>query len=311
MSALRIAIVLLLVATNAFADGTTRVLLADPDPELHRAIKAALAPWKLEVVIDANAPIDAPQTVADARFVVWRRNGELVVYDRDRAEAQTRDAPDGPLDPASAAAAALTVKTLMRLPPPDAVADATPSDQPSEIAAPVTTDDSGAELRVQGGLGTRVNGVGLGARANVAAFLKPGGLPLRIGIEGEVGSGIDLKEGNFRGTYRDWSVIALASWTLPIGKWEIEPYVGAGVLRTLLDGDEGMMERHERETLPGVRGGAFVRLRAGRLSVGGSASFDATLGTRAYTRTGSGSQFFEVPPFALSLGVFAAADLGR
>lgn len=322
-AAVAVAVVLVMLASaTAFADGTMRVLLADADPELQRAVRAALAPWKLDVLIEDVHPTDAThaQMIGDAqtaRFVVWREDGELVVLDRERGAAEHRAAPAGPLDPASAAAAALTVKTLMRLPPPPPqVAEAPPVDTPpaATIAAP-PDDASGVELRVQGGVATRVargEQNELGGRASAAVLVKPARIPLRIGVAGELGTGSDVQGAGFKGTWRDWSVIGLLSYAFELApRWEIEPYVGAGVLRSMLDGEEGAMQRHERATLLTTRTGVVVRVRTGAFSVGGVIGFDATPGTPTYTRMGSGTQFFEVPPFALSLGFVIAADLGR
>ena len=50
------------------------------------------------------------------------------------------------------------------------------------------------------------------------------------------------------------------------------------------------------------------------ISEGSDSRLTATgmaIGTPAYTRMGMGSQFFEVPPFALSIGFIVAADLSR
>ncbi|MEJ7599621.1 MAG: hypothetical protein WKG01_17065 [Kofleriaceae bacterium] len=138
-----------------------RVLLADADPE-PGAVRATLAPWRLEVVVETTVPADAKQAqmigeTQTARFVVWRVRGELVVYDRDRGAVEQRAAPVGRLDPASAAAAALTVKTLMRLPPPDQVAEAPVPAEPADRVAVVTPEaNDGVELRVQAGVATRM-----------------------------------------------------------------------------------------------------------------------------------------------------------
>jgi hypothetical protein len=316
------ALVCVLLATSlARADGTTRVLLADNDPELQRAVIATLAPWRLQVVVDTERPVDTThaQMIGDAqtaRFVVWRENGDLVVYDRERREAEHRVAPSGPLDPASAAAAALTVKTLMRLPPPDQVATAAPVAEPVDrVALPAPRPDEPASLRIQAGLATRAaRGLDnqFGARTNLAVFVKPTSFALRFGVGGEIGTASDVQGTGFKGTWRDWSVIGLASYAIDLApRWEIEPYVGAGALRSELDGVEGIVQRHKRETLVTMRGGTFVRVRTGRFSAGAVLAFDATLGTPTYTRAGGGSQFFEVPPFALSIGVIIAADLTR
>ena len=319
MQLMRILVCMVIATSVAHADGTTRVLIADADPELQRAVKATLAPWHLEVVAHAERPTDTThaQLIGDAqtaRFVVWREHGDLVVFDRERGEAEHRLAPSGPLDPASAAAAALTVKTLMRLPPLETVAEAPPPTVPTDVVIAPVPDDSGVELRLQGGLATRVargDRNDFGGRANLAVFVKPTDLGLRLGIAGEVGTTSDVQGAGFKGTWRDWSVFGLASWSFVLApRWEIEPYVGAGALRSNLDGEEAMTERHERETLATLRGGTFVRLRAGAFSVGGVLAFDATPGTPTYTRMGMGSDFFQVPPFALSIGLIFAADIG-
>ena len=313
---IRILVLVMLASAPAFADGTRRVLLADADPELQRAVKATLAPWRLEVVIEIESPMDMTQaqTIVDARFVVWRDGTDLVVFDRDRGVAEHRDAPAGSLDPASAAAAALTVKTLMRLPPPEVADAATPAEPRDQIVAPAPTDE-GTELRVQIGVATRVargeqNEVG--GRASLAVFVKPTSLPLRLGIAGDIGTETDARGAGFKGTWRDWSVVGLASWSFALApRWEIEPYVGAGVLRSMLDGTEGMMARTERETLAALRAGLVVRVQRGAFSVGGILGFEATTGTPTYTKMGMGSKIFEVPPAALSIGLVVAADLGR
>lgn len=315
--------VLVLWHAAAFADGTARVLLADADPELQRAVQAVLAPWRLEVVIDAAAPADPAhaQLIGDertARYVVWRAGGDLVVFDRERGAVEHRAAPAGPLDPASAAAAALTVKTLMRLPPPppdeDRVADASPPPADEALATgEVTPAGDGVELRVQGGAAARAAQRELGGRASLAVFVKPARFPLRLGVAGEVGTGADVQSSGFKGAWRDWSVVGLATWGIGIAtRWELEPYVGAGVLRSMLDGEEPMMTpRHERATLVTVRAGAVVRVRTGAMSFGGMLGFDATLGTPTYSRMGNGTQIFDVPAATLSVGLVLAVDLGR
>lgn len=308
---IRAVVVVVAIATasaTAFADGDSRVVLADKDPELLRAIRATLAPWRLEVVVENPADVHVLTTQEDARFIVWREKGELVVFDRDRKQAEHREAPAGPLDPVSAAAAALTVKTLMRLPPP---ADEAPPEVPPSAEIPPTTSHSTRTfLGVQAGAGVRRAGDFAGV-ANLAVFLKPP-LPLRLGIAGEYASAVDAQgSGGFEGTWRDWNVLGLVGWRLPLTThWELEPHVGMGVRRFVLDGRESMTERHERETLFMLRGGVFARVRFGRLAFGASAAVDASVGTPTYTKTGMGAaDVFAVPPFALSVGLLAGADL--
>jgi hypothetical protein len=310
MSALIRALLVVIVATaSAFADGDARVVLADKDPELLRAIRATLAPWHMEVSVDE---IDTRllTTRADARFVVWRENGELVVFDRDRKETERREAPTGALDPVSAAAAALTVKTLMRLPP---IVDEAPPiiEAPLDIHMAPVNRTPPTTLGVQAGAGARRSSGGMGGVASLGVFVKPP-LPLRLGIAGEYAAAIDADgSGGFKGTWHDWNALGIVGWALALTpRWEVEPHVGMGVRRFVLDGRENMMaERHERETLFMVRGGVFVRARFGHFHIGASAAADVSIGTPTYTKQGTASEVFSVPPFALAIGMFAGADL--
>lgn len=309
--------IVMLVAAPAAAE---RVLLADADPELQRAVRATLAPWRVEVVVAADPrPRDATQAqqIGDAntaRFVVWRDGTDLVVFDRERGEVEHRGAPAGALDAASAAAAALTVKTLMRLPPPaDEVAPAVVVVAPPPPPPP--PDEPGIELRIQAGVAARVvrgDGNDVGGRASLAAFVKPTSFALRLGIAGELGTDDDVKSAGFKGTWSDWRVLAVASWSFPISAgWELEPLVGAGVVRSNLDGTEMMTPLHARDTLASVRAGVALRLSLGAFAIGGVVAFDGTLGTPTYTKPGTNATLYEVPGEALSLGFIVAADLGR
>ena len=50
---IRIVALLAMVVRIAYAGSSNaRVVLVDPDPELRRAMTTALAPWKLEVIVD-------------------------------------------------------------------------------------------------------------------------------------------------------------------------------------------------------------------------------------------------------------------
>lgn len=308
MSGLTRALVVVIgCATPAAAE---RVLLADGDPALQHAVQAALAPWRVEVVVAADAhprdPAHAAQLgdASEARFVVWRDGTDLVVLDRERGGAEHRDAPAGPLDAASAAAAALTVKTLMRLSPP--VETAPP--RAGASAAPTRS----FVLRAQGGVAGRWIDDELGGRAHFAVLVKPSALPLWFGIAGELGTARDVAEAGFKGTWRDASVLGIASASFAIAeRFSFEPLVGAGVTRSSLEGDEGPAIRRERAVLAMLRGGVIVRRALGAFSLGGSLALDLTLGTPTYTRETPGMpDVFAVPTLAVSAGLVLAADLG-
>jgi hypothetical protein len=141
-------------------------------------------------------------------------------------------------------------------------------------------------------------------------------LGLRLGIAGDLGTSSTVDQAGFKGTWSDWGVLALASWSVSVGSLELAPLLGAGVERVQLDGEIGMAPRTEAATLPVLRAGVTVRWPLGRWSVGASLSADLVVDTPTYTKDvgmgmGSKPTVFEVPGFAALLGVFAAADLGR
>lgn len=289
-----------------------RVVLADPDPELLRALQSTLAPWRLEVIAEPTPPADeddaaARATARRARFIVWRQEGGLYVLDRERGATDERDTADGPLDPVGAASAALSVKTLMRLPPPPP--DDGPTGDPGDPDA-----RGGLELRGQATLAARIalgSTAELGGRVLPAVLVRP--LPhieWRIGLTADVGSPASIQRASFKGTWSDWAVVALTSFTLHGGRWDLEPQLGAGVLRSSLDGTEMSAGRHEAATLALLRAGVTARRRFGRWSVGGLVGADSVLGTPTYTRVGSTAEIFRVPAFSIAVGALAAADFG-
>ncbi len=136
-----IAIAVAAAATGAHAaprPAPMRVVLADPDPELSCARSGARSRRGSSRSSStprrrATRPTPRRAPTRSARFVVWRRGGALVVLDRERGSTEERDTTEGPLDPVGAASAALTVKTLMRLPPPPP--DESPRDGAERVAA--------------------------------------------------------------------------------------------------------------------------------------------------------------------------------
>jgi hypothetical protein len=292
-----------------------RVVLADPDPELRHAMDQALAPYHLAVVIEGTAPVDAAsaQERADgdtARFVVWRDGAELVVYDRELGTTERRASQAGVLDAPAAAAAALTIKTMMRLPPPPIEpTDAAP--QPAE--APVPATPSGVALRVQAGIATRIahgDDTMASARLGAAVALQPSrSLELRLGVAADGGSATDVDRAGFKGTWRDWAVLGFVSWSFGRGAWQIEPHADLGVRLSVLDGDEMKTPRSETATLLTLRGGAWLRWRYARFTVGAAISVDEVFGTPTYTKSDTPAEVFQVPGGGVELGGVIAIDL--
>jgi hypothetical protein len=287
-----------------------RVVLADPDRELRHAMEQALAPWHLEVVIEGPPPADTmmAQERADtdtARFVVWRDGEQLVVYDRELGFTERRDSRSGALDPPTAAAAALTIKTMMRLPPPPPAEDARPPDG----AKP----EPGLEVRIQAGLATRImrgDTTETSARFGGAVAIRPwAAWGWRFGLAGTGGTPTSVLRAGFKGTWSEWVVLGVVSWTYARDVWEIEPHAGAGVRRSALDGDEMAVPRSEAAMLPTAGGGLTVRLRHAAWSLGATVDVDGSFGTPTYSKTGASAEIFQVPGVGVELGAVIAVDL--
>jgi hypothetical protein len=296
-----------------------RVVLADPDPELCHAMEQALAPWHLEVVRDGAPPRDAAvaRQRADgdsARFVVWRDADQLIVYDRELGSTERRGSRAGLLDPPTAAAAALTIKTMMRLPAPREAATAQldaapalPSPALADAAAPLDR-----ALRLQAGLATRIfrsDVTGTSVRFAGSVALRPWASPWRFGLAGDAGSSTSVSRAGFKGTWCDESILGMVSWPVPAGAWEIEPYFAAGVRHATLDGTEMNTARRETATLATARGGVAVRWRRDRWSFGGVLAGERTFDAPTYLKAGTSAQIVQLPGIAAELGVVMAVDL--
>jgi len=291
-----------------------RVVLADPDPELRHAMEQVLAPWHLEVVIEGPAPFDAAmaQQRADAdtaRFVVWREGEQLVVYDRELGFTERRASGAGPLDPPTAAAAALTLKTMMRLPPPPTA----PESAPPPAAAVERGRARGIDVRIQAGIAARFARGGdadTTARFGAAVAIRPWpSAGWRFGLAGDRGTSTAISRASFNGTWSEWALVGLVSWSHALGAWEFEPYAGGGIRRSALDGTEMNDPRSEAATLATARGGLWVRWRWSRWTLGAAFAFDRSFGTPTYSKNVGAAEIFQVPATALELGSVVAVEL--
>jgi hypothetical protein len=299
-------VIAILVALCATARAE-RVLVADSDPALRDAITKSLAPWKIDVVLDPTAPGDAGEaaTRANARYVVWRDGDELVVFDRDTGQAERRPAHAGNLDALGAAAAALSVKTMLRLPPLETHVTAP--------AAPLPADDGSSELRLEAGAGSRAE---YGLDSNVALRLFAGAAfrpwhdaGWRFGAFGDLGAPATVDQAGFHGHWTNWALLGSASWAATIAAWEVGPWLGAGIEHSSLTGDEMGMSRHEEAILLAIRGGVTVRYRIGDWSLGGVLALEGLPATRTYTKLAAPAQVFEIPPIGATLYLVISCDL--
>lgn len=283
-----------------------RAVVADGDPTLRAAIAESLRPWLIEVVAEAAAPPDRDAATiqgadAGARYVIWREHGELVVLDLQRGELARRPAPAGPLDAFSAAAAALSVKTMLRLPAPGTV---------EQTAPPPTTDEM--ELRMSALTGSRfeygLDG-NIALRFGASVELRPWkDLGWRFAAIGDFGAPAGVDQAGFHGEWWNWSALLGASWSYETGAWELGPWLAVGVEHSSLDGTEMMMARHDEALSPALRGGAAVRYRLDGVTLGAQLAVETLLTRTTYTKLVGPAQVFEIPPVGAVLSFVIGYD---
>jgi hypothetical protein len=298
----RVIAILVVLCATARAE---RVLVADSDPALRDAITKSLAPWKIDVVLDATAPGDANEaaTRVNARYVVWRDGGELVVFDHETGQAERRAAHAGNLDALGAAAAALSVKTMLRLPPLET----------HSVVVPSPADQGGSELRLEAGAGSRAE---YGLDGNVAlrvfggaAFRPSHDTGWRFGALGDLGAPATVDQAGFHGHWTNWALLGSVSWATTIGGWEAGPWLAAGIEHSSLTGTEMGMTRNEEAILFAVRGGATLRYQLGDWTVGGVLALEGLPATHTYTKLDTPAQVFEIPPIGATLYLVISCDL--
>lgn len=302
-----------LVLAGATAVASPRAVVADADARLRAAIAESLRPWLIEVIAEPLAPPDRDAATiqgADhgARYVIWREHGELVVLDLERGELARRPAPEGALDPVAAAAAALSVKTMLRLPPPVEVAGSVV--KPAPTPRPVVHDDM--ELRMSASSGARYEygldgnvALRFGASLELRPWLDHG---WRFAVIGDVGAPAGVDQAGFHGEWWNWSALLGASWDHVSGAWEVGPWLAAGIEHSSLTGIEMMMSRSEEALSPALRGGAAARYRMDDLTIGLQLSLESLLTHTTYTKLDAPAQVFEIPPIGAVLSVVIGYD---
>jgi hypothetical protein len=318
--ALAVGVVVVLAGTGAArADeqpAPVRIVLLGPPAELEEAVRAALAPWRVAVIVEAPAvPGDAraAAAIADqhrANAVAWVDRGALVVFERSEPDLVRR--PAEPLDDATAAALALTLKTLLRLPPepppppPEPEPEPAPGPPPA-VATPAPVPPPERPWRFTIAAGVRLRSEGSGEpRLTVRGERALG--PIAIALAATVGSGVTVDSADYRGTWTDSALGAALVMPLPVAGWRLAPGAGLSVHRTVIDGafqgNGGDGEASRTETNLGVDGEVEVARAWGLVSagvrlVGSFVPYRQDFQTR-------GSNVFEVSPLELEIAAAAA-----
>ncbi len=345
-AALCLALVGPLSSRPARADTEQRVLLVAPPPRLEPAVRTALSPWPIRIVVtadaatatDTSAPVDRvraggaapgatmPGSAERARAlaaehragaVVWLSDdGEggraLWIYDSasDRTTARRLTRPP-PFDDPSAAAVALTIKTLLRH---SSVVPAL--ERFGAEAARAETAGRAARLRADSMAGLRIRRTGAGdvePRLGAGIRAAPGRLADfgAIAASLEVGPGVSVDDADFTGQFSDLQVSAAFLVRLPLGRrLHVWPRLGGSLHVTEIDGAIAGRPGRVRagRVNPAVDAGASLEL-ALRPWLSASIAAAASYGLRRQIYLVGGESVLTVPRVEVEIGVALSVSL--
>jgi hypothetical protein len=263
--AILLVLALLFVASVARADAR-RVAVVGNDPALKKAMSVALSPWSIHVVaVDSPTPASSLPRAAheanavahrfDAAGVVWitTTDGEAALWAYDAATEQVVSRPlasSPPFDAPTAAAAALTVKTLLRsstvAPPEERLgaevtrkSDAIESSPAHE--APGAAEATVAERKPRSHAQLEMGGAARALAGDVDARLALGGAiffgTVGVGMSFRFGPGLGVDEARFRGRFDEIGVAPSFRLKLALGgPLTLEPRASGTVHFTRIDG---------------------------------------------------------------------------
>lgn len=316
----------LLAASPARAD-EERLGLVDAGPTLREAITTVLEPWNIHVVDVATPAPSAtmPEAAREAHAlsvgrginaIAWVSESpggrSLWLYDARNDQLVSRQLTGDPKDEASAAAVALTLKTLLR-----SSTIAPPNERLGSTATPASPPPSAPRrfrLEVDGGvrlLATSTNA--LSPRTGVAAAWWPSFLARRVsfGVRFEEGLGAPIHTREFRGRLGDHDASLFARGSIPLGaRYFFEPGLGGTVHWTTLDG--APIDGHEPTNVsrvdPSLDAAMALSASLGHhLDVG--ARVTGSLWTRWQRYQLDQGRSFEVSPVQVTMGLFVGAVL--
>ena len=234
-----------LASTQARAEPAQRVALVGHDPELRAALDVALAAWEVEIV-DADSPgpgATMPIAANDAEALAKRTSTDAVVwistapggayavwiYDaraRHTSSRALRSPP--PFDAPSAAAVALSVKTLLRsssVAPPTERFGAT-----AAVAASATTPPSWWVGTALGARALASDIASIEPRGGVSVAWYPRGATFGVALTSLTGTGLRVDSDRLSGKVTSSEVGVSLRARLPFAaKLSVEPRVGASV----------------------------------------------------------------------------------
>lgn len=254
----RFASLALLVAMSHASTAAARdVVLIGGGRELRDAVSVVLGPWSLRVVpSDAPVPpVDVPRATKEAHAiiaesgaagVVWVGDHTLVVYDAESDQLVSRAlAQVPPYDAPTAAAIALSVKTLLRssnvapaeerLGGPVLSREAPPPSEPAAARAPIAPRAASSLVSIDVGGAVRAIAAHADARIAVGGAFWSG--RFGTGLTVKIGPGLGVEEPRFRGHFDEVTIAPSLRYRVPLAaRLRLEPRLGASVHATRING---------------------------------------------------------------------------
>jgi hypothetical protein len=292
------------------------VAVVRPDPQWLRSVEIALSAWDINVIgVDAQPPgstlPEAQRRAAElasrlpADAVVWiseaDRGSVLWIYDVETQHVGSRVLADRPpFDEPTAAAAALSVKALLRA-SPLAPAPERLNAPPAATAQPI---QSHSALWVEAEVGARALPVDLAEpRAALGLALWPRGMSEKLGfaIAGSAGLGVPKTTGaptELDARFTDISMSASVRTRIRIASaFQVEPALGATVHVTTVQGSatagDAPVVAHRVDAA--LEGGVAFDVRTGNVCIGLRAVLDYLPRYQEYVV--HGVEAFSLTPF--------------
>ncbi len=334
----------LLVAARIAYAGDRRVGLVDTDPAFVEAVTRALAAWDVDVTHLTIGRPESDLTVASKwahdvsatsslGALVWlapesgRQGPSLWLYDASTEQIVIRPLPASPpFDPPTAAAVALSVKTLLRsssiapeaerAPEAPKPAPETAAPAPPPAAPPSPSPAASRTWRIEASAGARVltaGGSTAEVRGGIGATVWPSAWGGRLGLGAEVraGPGISVQGPTFFGRFNETVLRAEARGSVPVAaRFEVDPTLGAAFHVTSVDGAIVATNEHVSALRldPGIFAGLLSDvLLGGRVSVGAYA--DATYLLRTQDYVVGGQSAFAPSPLEIDAGLRLSVGL--
>lgn len=237
------------------------LVLVDSGPEWRDAVAVALDPWGTEVraIEDAAPRPDASPSERGVALaartggavVVWFQpegsGSVLWLYDATTRSAIGRELPTRPpFDPVTAAAVALSLKTLLRHSavgpsPPSPTLATTPLASQQATAASPPAENRAWTIALSSGVrafATAPDTVEVRVTLSGLHWLEATERHLGIGVRAAHGSGVEVRDARFDGRWVEGSVeLLVAGRVRPIAFLELDALVGFGVSAASLSGE--------------------------------------------------------------------------